>query len=49
MIEESFFKQYVPNFAKFEQYGFVLQSGKYVFKTCFFQKQFEAVLEISNC
>lgn len=48
MIEESFFKQYVPNFAKFEQYGFVLQSGKYVFKTCFFQKQFEAVLEISK-
>lgn len=47
MIEDSIFKQYTPCFAKLENYGFVKNEGRYSFKTCFFQEQFEAVIEIS--
>lgn len=46
MIEESIFKQYTPCFAKLKAYGFVQKDGKYSFKICFYDKQFEAVIEV---
>lgn len=48
MIEESIFKQYVPCFEKLKEYGFVQNEGRHSFKTCFYDKQFEAVIDVSE-
>lgn len=46
MIED-IFKQYTPCFVKLRDYGFVQDGDKYIFKTCFYDNQFEAVIDVS--